>query len=144
MYATIALVAIFPIHQFALPPAENKAAKQPQLNYKETVSNESFHSKIFCLLLLNFTIGAVLTTGIDIHLIDILLDKKMVMTTVVGIVAFLGPNQADVQVFELLFSKNEPVKTAIISAVVTLLGEHLRLSWRRRKGILPIFECLPE
>ncbi|AKD04946.1 MFS transporter [Pontibacter korlensis] len=122
IYAAILLVTIFPIHRFALPSAENKITKQPQLSNKGAVLNEPFRSNIFYLLLISFTIGAVLTTGVIIHLIDILLDKKMTMATIVGIVAFLGPSQAGVRVVELLFSRNEPVKTAVISAVVTLLG----------------------
>lgn len=122
IYAAILLVTIFPIHRYALPLAESKAAKQPQLNYNKTVSHKPFRSRIYYLLLINFAIGAVLTTGIIIHLIDILLDKEMAMATIVGTVAFLGPSQAGVRVLELLFSRNEPVKTAIISAVITLLG----------------------
>lgn len=122
IYAAILLITIFPIHLYALPLAERKAAKQPQLNYNKTVSLKPFRSRIYYLLLINFTIGAVLTTAIVIHLIDILLDKEMAMGTVVGAVAFLGPSQAGVRVLELLFSRNEPVRTAIISAVITLLG----------------------
>ncbi len=122
LYAAILLVAIFPIHKFALPAAESKAAKQLQQKNKKGGSDEAFRSKIFYLLLTNFTVGAVLTTGVIIHLIDILLDKNMAMATVVGVVAFLGPSQAGVRVLELLFSKNEPVRTAIVSAVVTLSG----------------------
>ncbi|MFC6999941.1 MFS transporter [Rufibacter roseus] len=122
IYAAILLVTIFPIHRFALPLAAGNTGKQPPLNDNKAISHKPFRSKVYYLLLVNFTIGAVLTTGIIIHLIDILLDKGMAMATIVGAVAFLGPSQAGVRVLELLFSKNKPAKTAVISGVVTLLG----------------------
>ncbi|WP_207494905.1 MFS transporter [Aridibaculum aurantiacum] len=122
IYAAILLVTILPIHRYTLPPAGSKAAIKPQLNDKKTNPHKPFRSRIYYLLLVNFTVGAVLTTGIVIHLIDILLDKEMAMAAVVSAVAFLGPSQAGVRVLELVFSRNAPVKTAIISAVITLVG----------------------
>lgn len=122
IYAAILVVTILPIHRFAFPSTGNKAAKLPRPDHKGAVPKEQFRSKIFYLLLINFTLGAILTTGIIIHLIDILLDKKMAMPTILSIVAFLGPSQAGVRVLDMLLPEKAPVKTAIISAVATLIG----------------------
>ncbi|WP_460921121.1 MFS transporter [Pontibacter brevis] len=122
IYAAILLITILPIHRFAFPSAASKATKEPHPSQKGAVSKDVFQSKIFYLMLLYFTIGAILTTGVIIHLIDILLDKKIAMATVLSIVAFLGPSQAGVRVLDMVLSNPAPVKTAIVSAVATLAG----------------------
>ncbi len=122
IYAILLLVTVYPIHRFAFPAAANSVTRTPHPVSKGTVPADIFHSKLFYLLLSSFTIGAVLTTGIVVHLIDILLAKGITMATIISIVAFLGPSQAVVRVIELVFSKNAPVRTAIIAAFATLIG----------------------
>ncbi len=122
IYAAILLLTIFPIHSYVFPSAKSTAANPHEGNQKKAGTKELYRSKIYYLLLINFTLGAILTTGIVVHLIDILLDKKLAMATVLSIVAFLGPSQAGVRVLNLVLSNITPVKTAIVSAFASVAG----------------------
>lgn len=114
-WAGILMVGIYPIHQFIFRPAI----------LKETITRTvtvSFRTKIFYLLLVNFTIGAIITTGVVVHLIDILSTRKFEMATILIIVAFLGPSQSAARTLELLIPNRSAVEMAFISTFAMLLG----------------------
>lgn len=123
IYAFVLLISVFPLHRFAFQTTENKTEEIPEKKAViETVSADLFRSRIFCLLLVYFTIGSVMMTGIVVHLIDILLSKEMSLAIAAGIAALLGPSQVGVRVLDLILPKKTPEKTAFISAVAIFIG----------------------
>lgn len=114
VYAAILVVTIFPLHRYVFPPLETTAPK--------AVSGTVPVNRIFYLLAISFTIGAVMTTGLVVHLIDILLEKKMPMSTVLMIAAFLGPSQAAARTLELVIRNRNAIEMAFISTFAMLLG----------------------
>lgn len=121
VYALLLVLLVFPLHYFALKTANVVTTKYKE-DIKIDVKTNYFNNKIFRLLLVYFTIGSILMTGIVVHLIDILLSKQIPLATAVGLAALLGPSQVGVRVIDLILPKKSPEKTAIISAVAILLG----------------------
>ncbi|OMP76655.1 hypothetical protein BW716_24020 [[Flexibacter] sp. ATCC 35208] len=114
-FAGILMVGIYPIHKYIFRPTI----------IKETITQRdsvSFRSRIFYLLLANFTIGAIITTGVVVHLIDILSAKKIEMSVILMIVAFLGPSQSAARTLELMIANRSAVEMAFISTFAMLLG----------------------
>lgn len=124
IYAFVLLISVFPLHRFGFQASENitEINKRNARTITKNVSNDLFHSPMFRLLLAYFTIGAVLMTGIAVHLIDILLSNEMPLATAVSIAALLGPSQVGVRVLDLVFTQKTPEKTASISAVAIFVG----------------------
>lgn len=122
IYAAALFIVIFPIHKYILRPNNIKECQFTKTNTPKTNLNDVFHSKIFYLLLINFIIGSVLMSGLIIHLVDILLTKKIEMETAIIIAALLGPSQVGVRVLDIILPKKTPVKTAIISSIAILFG----------------------
>jgi len=113
--AGILMLGIYPIHKYIFRPTI----------IKETITQRhsvSFRSRIFYLLLANFTIGAIITTGVVIHPIDILSAKKIEMSAILMIVAFLGPSQSAARTLELMIANRSAVEMAFISTFAMLLG----------------------
>lgn len=121
IYAAMLLLTIFPLYNFVFRQPGTAPAKRTISRETATASGE-MKGKLYYLLLVHFTIGAVVTTGIIVHLIDILSDKSMSMTTVIGTVAFLGPSQAGVRVLELLTSRKSSLLSAVISGIAIMAG----------------------
>jgi len=114
-FAGILMMGIYPIHKYIFRPTI----------IKETITQRdsvSFRSRIFYLLLANFTIGAIITTGVVVHLIDILSAKKIEMSVILMIVAFLGPSQSAARTLELMIANRSAVEMAFISTFAMLLG----------------------
>jgi len=121
IYAAMLLLTIFPLYNFVFRQPGTTRNKRTVSPETLTTSGE-LKGKLYYLLLVHFTIGAVVTTGIIVHLIDILSDKSMSMTAVIGTVAFLGPSQAGVRVLELLISRKSSLFSAVISGVAIMAG----------------------
>ncbi|WP_343672815.1 MFS transporter [Chitinophaga sp.] len=113
--AGILMIVIYPVHKYIFQPTIKTATVAPS-------ANVAFRSKIFYLLLANFTIGAIITTGVVVHLIDILSAKKIGMSTILFIVAFLGPSQSAARTLELMMANRSAVEMAFISTFAMLLG----------------------
>lgn len=113
-YAGILVVTIFPLHRYIFTPLDNTTAG--------TATGTVPVNKKFYLLATNFTIGAVMTTGVVVHLIDILLEQKMPMPTVLMIAALLGPSQAAARTLELVIRNRSAIEMAFISTFAMLLG----------------------
>jgi len=122
IYAITLLVAIFPIHLLAFGSGQDKVAELLPKGDKVSDLNRVFRSKIFYLVHINFTIGAILMTGISIYLIEILLSKKMTIATAISIGALLGPSQVGVRILDLISPNRPAIKTAIISSIAILIG----------------------
>ncbi|ACU61881.1 major facilitator superfamily MFS_1 [Chitinophaga pinensis DSM 2588] len=122
IYAAMLLLTIFPLYNFVFRQPGNTHSKRPVVRDTLQGSREILKGQLYYLLLVHFTIGAVVTTGIIVHLIDILSDKSMSMTAVIGTVAFLGPSQAGVRVLELLVSRKSSLLSAVISGIAIMAG----------------------
>lgn len=122
IYAGMLLLIILPLYKSVFhQPAERR--EQPVVSLPQNVPQQTApDGSLFYLLLISFTIGAVAATGIIIHLIDILADKKMAMTAVIGTAAFLGPSQAGVRILDLLLPSRSSLHTAVVAAMAILAG----------------------
>lgn len=120
IYAILLIITIFPIHMHVF---KNKAGNKSTLK-DETFqsSDELFRSKLYYLLSANFTLGAVITTTIIIHLIEILLHGKTEMSMVLIVISFLGPSQAMARVMELIIGKRTAIEMSFISTTIIFLG----------------------
>lgn len=125
-YAFVLLISVYPLHRFAFKKTDNTTQhNSDDVTEKivfEKVWTDVFRTKTFRLLLVHFTIGSILMTGIAVHLIDILLSKEMNLATAVGIASLLGPSQVGVRILDLILPKKTAVKTAFISTVFILAG----------------------
>lgn len=127
IYAATLFIVIFPIHKYTFRPNNIKECQFTKANTPKTNLNDVFHSKIFYLILINFIIGSVLMSGLFIHLVDILLTKKIEMATAIIIAALLGPSQVGVRVLDIMLPKKTAIKTAVFSSIIILLGLSLLL-----------------
>jgi MFS family permease len=120
VYGLLLIVLIFPIHYFSIfkfkPKEENDkvSIKKEKVEFKK--------DKMFYLLLINFSIGTFLMTGVYLHLIDILVNHRITMIEAVSIGTLLGPSQVGIRFLDMVLPKKTPIKTAIISATTILLG----------------------
>ncbi len=120
IYAVILLITVFPIHRNVFT---NKGSKNIDLKEESLRgSAEIFRSKLYHLLSLNFTLGSMITTAVIIHLIDILLNSKIEMSTVLTIIAFLGPSQSIARVIELMIGKRTAIEMSFISTGSIFFG----------------------
>ncbi|OOQ57805.1 MFS transporter [Mucilaginibacter pedocola] len=119
IYAAALALGILPLHFSLFPPtaaAIDESNKTPQ---EDAAGPEP---KLFLLLISSFTLGAVLTTGIILNLIDILTGKDITMAASLAIISFLGPSQAGVRLLELVMPSATPLKMSVISALAMLAG----------------------
>jgi MFS family permease len=124
VYAAILALSIYPIHYFIFKGKTNKKKFFSTQVQSASKGNKSPipSKKIYYLLLLNFTLGATITTAIVVYLIEILVAKDISTVKVLGIVAFLGPSQAGVRVLDLILPSREPIQMAVVSSLAMLLG----------------------
>lgn len=122
LYALILLFAIFPLYRWAFGSSVKKANSVYEKSMTETAPHVPLRSPVFYLLLLYFTIGAILMTGMEVHLIEILLTKNMPMATAISIAALLGPSQVGTRVLDMVLPKRTPQKTAIVTACAIFAG----------------------
>lgn len=121
IYAAILVVVIYPIHRYVL--RETATDHNPAIKTQHPpASSQLFHSKIYYLLLAHFTLGALITTGMVVHLIDVLSQKKMPMPAVLTAVAFLGPSQAAARTMEWFLGKRTAIEMSYIAAGAMLTG----------------------
>lgn len=120
VYGLLLIVSIFPIHYFSIFKFNPREEDNNVLIKKEKV--EFKKDKTFYLLLINFSIGTFVMTGIYLHLIDILINHRITMVEAVSIGALLGPSQVGIRFLDMILPKKTPIKTAIISATTILIG----------------------
>lgn len=122
LYALLLLLVILPIHWYAFPAQDKRTAPDKAEEPIPALSPALFRSRVYYLILFNFTIGALLNTGIVVYLIDILSASKMAMASVLTITALLGPSQAAARALELVLPKKSVLGTAVLSGVAHLVG----------------------
>lgn len=127
VFALILIITTLPIHYFSfIKQAEikNEATDEKKINTtqanKTTIVPDLKLS--FYLLLINFSIGSLLMTGIYVYIIEILKSKGIGLKEAIAIGALLGPSQVGVRVLDLLFPKKTPIITALISSTAIFLA----------------------
>ncbi|WP_158557149.1 MFS transporter [Mucilaginibacter conchicola] len=119
IYAGILALGILPLHFFVFPQV---SAPADESSKSKEVTATGPEPKLFLLLICSFTMGAVLTTGVIINLIDILTGKDHTMAASLVIISFLGPSQAGVRLLELIMPPATPLKMSVLSALSMLAG----------------------
>ncbi len=127
IYAMVLIIFIFPLHRYAFRIGEDNAVHGVDNSVNCVTSVAVYDTKLFRLILVYFTLGAFLMTGITVHLIDILLVGQMDLRTAVSIAALLGPSQVGVRILDFVLPRSTPVKKALISAIAIFLGLFLLL-----------------
>ena len=127
IYAAALLLIILPVYKWAFPAGAPQPAPVPGEPRKTTAPAAAGASKVYYLVMVNFTIGAVMMTAISVHLIDILLDNNITLAAAVGLGALLGPSQVGVRLLDLVFPKKSPVTGIAISCAGVLSGVALLL-----------------
>ena len=123
IYAIALIVFIVPIHYLTIYTNGRAESIKNDLNKLEGESRSvSSNKSVYYLLLINFTIGSILMTGLYVHLIDILTNKNISLKEAIGISALLGPCQVGVRVLDIIFSKKTPIVTAVISSILVFSG----------------------
>ncbi|MFT3822597.1 MAG: MFS transporter [Chitinophagaceae bacterium] len=122
IYAAILLIVIYPVHRYIFRTTTNSHQQTTITEHPKQVSKQLLQSKRYRLVLASFTLGAIITTGLVIHLIDILSAKNMPATAVLTAIAFLGPSQAAARTLELVIRKRTAIEMAFIAACAMLCG----------------------
>ncbi|UZR96655.1 MFS transporter [Chondrinema litorale] len=123
IYAIALIVFIVPIHYLTIYTNGRTESIKNDLNKLEGESiSVTSNKSVYYLLLINFTIGSILMTGLYVHLIDILTNKNISLKEAIGISALLGPCQVGVRVLDIIFSKKTPIVTAVISSILVFSG----------------------
>lgn len=126
MYAIILMFLTFLVHYFTIFKNENVINPTTKTNTLQktdvTITHIPNLKNAFHLLLVNFTIGSFLMTGIYIYLLDILKNNQFSLDQAISIGALLGPSQVGVRVLDILFPKKTPIITGIISSIAITIG----------------------
>lgn len=133
IFAIILLIFTIPTHIYSFfkskpnptNPAKIEVESSNQKTEKTTFVPDLKFS--FYLLLINFTIGTVLMTGIYVYILEILQHKGLSINEAITITAFLGPAQVCIRAVDVLLPKRTPVITAIISAITIFIAFTLLL-----------------
>lgn len=128
IYGLLLILIVSPIHYFSffrkVKPKEKgvQLSKEANIILKPKPAIIPSLKSAFYLLVVNFTFGSFLMTGIYIYLIDILKDKGLTLTQAIAIGALLGPSQVGIRVLDLILPKKSPIQTAAISSITILLA----------------------
>lgn len=127
IYAAVLLIIILPIYTWAFAGNEPQRAPLAPGNIPEPALNQQAGSRVYYLVMINLTIGAILLTGISVHLIDILLGNHISLTAAVALGALLGPSQVGVRFLDLILPAKSPVTGIAVSCAGVLAGVALLL-----------------
>jgi len=130
--AVLALAAIqvalcLPLHAFALPRVERKAAApSPSAGGKSPAGHAWMRSPTFWLLVVSFTANSFVTAAVSVHVIALLGERGLAASDAVWLGALIGPMQFSGRLMEFLFGKRLPA-TGVGTVTVLLLPSSLIL-----------------
>ncbi len=127
IYAAVLLIIILPVYTWAFSGHEPQKAPGDNKTMPQSSADQQGGSRMYFLVMINLTIGAVLLTGISVHLIDILLGNHISLPAAVALGALLGPSQVGVRFLDLVLPAKSPVTGIAISSVGVLAGVALLL-----------------
>lgn len=119
VYAAVLAIAVYPMCKMALP-ANGHLQEKP--HSKNTDQPHGIDSQVYFLLAAIFTLAAAIMTAISVQLITLLQGYHYSFAAAVALGTILGPSQVGVRVVEILFQKNHPIKTALISSLLVAVG----------------------
>lgn len=128
IFSAILIVFTIPTHiiSFLKSNPTQTNTEKIELNTSQTLQEKTTFvpdlKLSFYLLLINFTIGTVLMTGIYVYILEILQHKGLSINEAITITAFLGPAQVCIRAVDVLLPKRTPVITAIISAITIFIA----------------------
>ena len=122
IYAIVLILFIIPIHYLTIYYSESEESQTVTSNIKNKGIVKNPSSKVFYLLLSNFTIGSILMTGLYVHLIDILTNKNISLAAAISISTLLGPSQVGIRFLDMITPNKTPLTTAVISSILVLSG----------------------
>lgn len=123
VYAGILIVWVFPVHKLLIPEKVQIGEEENvSLSIQETVPTGLENTSVFTILLVNFTIGSILMTGISVHLVEILNDNGLPLTMAISVGAMLGPSQVGIRFLDAILPKKTPLNSALVSSVTIFVG----------------------
>ena len=123
VYAGILIVWVFPVHKFLIPEkVQMKEEGNSSITIQEEVPTGLENTSVFTILLVNFTIGSILMTGISVHLVEILNDNGLPLTMAISVGAMLGPSQVGIRFLDAILPKKTPLNSALVSSVTIFVG----------------------
>ncbi|WP_423735918.1 MFS transporter [Chitinophaga caseinilytica] len=127
IYAAVLAVVIFPVYTYIFPKNSANAPRPAPKPLRELAPPTTGDPKVYYLVMVHLTIGAILMTGMSVHMIDILRNNGLSLPAVVGIGALLGPSQVGVRFLDLFWPKKSQLTATAISSAGVLTGMGLLL-----------------
>ena len=126
VYAVVNLLVVAPLYLYGIPRAIPAGAHHGTAPVAAVFDRRQRIA--FWLLAVNFTLSAVLTTVIGVHLLSILQDRGLSLAAAVALGVLIGPCQVAARVAEMLLGRrHHPVWTLLASVTLTAVG--LMLVW---------------
>lgn len=118
VFGGVVLVTLFPLYRYALDAQVPAATAGRAVSGSGTVLEPSIYWSMTAL----FAIAAALMTCISIVLLTVLQARGHSLASAVGLAALIGPASVLCRVIDLLFKRNTPMFTALLSSGMTALG----------------------
>ena len=123
MYAGILIVWVFPVHKLLIPEKVQMIEEENiSTNIQQELPTGLENTNVFTILLINFTIGSILMTGISVHLVEILNDNGLPLTVAISVGAMLGPSQVGIRFLDAILPKKTPLNSALVSSVTIFVA----------------------
>jgi len=129
IYAGIHLVVLLPLYVCALPkePKRDTAVAAPSGGRRRDGRDDgpvpAGSRLLFLLIALAFTISAMISTFVSVHLLTILQARDIALAAAVALGAIVGPAQVGARVIEMLISRyHHPIWTKFASTIFLTLG----------------------
>ncbi|MFF7710005.1 MFS transporter [Pseudomonas sp. NPDC007930] len=112
------LLGIYPAYRFALyaPPVAAAA------RHSEARQGEALPGSIYWAMTLVFALSAALMTCISIVLLTVLQARGHSLASAIGLAALIGPAQVLCRIADLLFKRQAPMTTALLSCGLAAAG----------------------
>lgn len=117
-YGVLLMLVVTPSYIWLLPRGAVLAVSENS----SSSENAAVDCRIYWLLTMIFTFGAVIMTAISVQLISLLQGQGYSLTAAIGLSALLGPSQLGSRVLQVFSKKCHPVWTTLISVVLVASG----------------------
>ena len=127
LYAAIHLLIALPVHAWLTPAGKAgrtiEVAPRPELAPGQLQPAPLNYWLVFGLVAAAFTLGAIITSIISVHLLTMLQSRGLTIAAAVAIGALIGPAQIAGRAVELLFGRLlHPAWSTLISAALIAAG----------------------
>jgi len=118
VFGGVVLVTLFPLYRYAL----DAHVPAPTAGRAVSGSGKALEPSIYWCMTALFAIAAALMTCISIVLLTVLQARGHSLASAIGLAALIGPASVLCRVIDLLFKRNTPMFTALLSSGMTALG----------------------